>query len=98
MPLVNSLGTTSELAALFSDGSVLAAMAEFEAALGRAQERLGILPRGSADWDGVAGAGGELDAAAVAREARDSATMAIPFLAELRRRVPDAADAIHFGA
>src|SRR4051794_14839916 len=88
MPLIDSLATTPELAAVFSDESVIGAMLAFEAALAGAQARLGMLP--PIELPGAEA----FDAAAIARDARQSATIAIPFVEALRARVPQA----HYGA
>src|SRR5882724_6941082 len=46
--LIESLATTEPLADLFSDQSVLQAMLDFEAALARAEARIGIIPESAA--------------------------------------------------
>ena len=92
--LIDCQGTTEEWEAVFSDRSVLDAMLRFETELARAQARLGLIPQGAAETIAACSAD-EFDAAAIAREARSSASVAIPFVKELRSR---AGDFVHFGA
>jgi 3-carboxy-cis,cis-muconate cycloisomerase len=89
--LIRCLGTTEEMAAVFSDDAVLGAMLEFEVALARAQARLDIIPPDAADIIASAPAP---DAARIAREARQSATPAIPLVKALRAH----SEFAHFGA
>src|SRR5882724_8519097 len=97
--LIDSLGTTEEFADLFSDSAVLAALLEFETALARAQARLGLIPPSAAE--AIQRADG-LDAAAIARDARQSATVAIPFVNALTACVREfhehSARFVHWGA
>jgi 3-carboxy-cis,cis-muconate cycloisomerase len=96
--LIDGFGTTSTLADVFSDSAVVGAMLRFEAALARAQARLGMIPATAAE--AIAKTGG-LDAAQFADQARQSATLAIPFVNALTERVrqadPDAAKWVHWG-
>jgi len=98
--LIDSLESTGELAELFSDGSVLSAMLQFETALARAQAALRMIPPGAAETIARVTAA-DLDAAAIAREARQSASVAIPFVKALTVRVeaidPAAATYVHWG-
>jgi len=101
MPLIDSLSTTEALEELFSDGSVLQAMLDFEIALARAAARAGAIPAKAAEI--IAATPAEaFDAASIARAARRSATPAVPFVDALRRQVRsrDAASAtyVHWGA
>ena len=99
--LVDGLGTTEPLAAAFSDEALLAAMGRFEAALARAEAAAGIVPASVAAAIGR-GAAGPFDAAAIARNARASGTIAIPFVDLLRARVhaedTAASTYVHWGA
>jgi 3-carboxy-cis,cis-muconate cycloisomerase len=99
--LFEGLGTTEALAAAFSDEAMLAAMGRFEAALARAEAAEGILPAKTAAAIGQCSAG-PFDAAAIARDARASGTISIPFVDLLRTRVQaldaDAATFVHWGA
>ncbi len=98
MGLINSLGTTCELADVFSDASVLSAMLEFEAALARAQARLQMIPASAADAIGRVDPA-SIDAALLAHKARETATLAIPFVKELTAIVdPAAVGFVHWGA
>jgi len=100
--LIETLGTTGELADLFSDRSVLAALLEFEVALARAQARLGLIPQAAAGAIAQAAVAGAFDAAAIACEARQSATLAMPMVnalaARVRRTDEPAACFVHWGA
>ena len=46
--LIESLAATEALSQVFSDGSVLQAMLDFEAALARAEARVGVIPADAA--------------------------------------------------
>jgi 3-carboxy-cis,cis-muconate cycloisomerase len=99
--LIGSLATTEEMAELFFDNFVLAAMLAFEIGLSRAQARIGMIPTSAAD--AIARVVVEdFDPAAIAREGPDSASIAIPFVKALTSRVQsiDAASAgfVHWGA
>lgn len=93
--LIGSLATTEELAELFSDRSVLAALLQFESALARSQARLGMIPASAADAISQAAVVEDFDAAAIAREARSSASVAIPLVKALTAR---AGNYVHWGA
>src|SRR5580658_910243 len=100
--LLASLGTTEELADLFSDSSVLAALLAFESSLARAQACIGLIPQSAADAISRAAVADGFDAAAIAREARQSATLAIPLVNALIARVRQihepSARFVHWGA
>jgi 3-carboxy-cis,cis-muconate cycloisomerase len=93
--LIDCLGTTEEFATLFSDRSVLEAMLRFESALACAQARLGIIPQTAAASISAVTAD-NFDGTAIAREARRSATVAIPFVQALRSHADT--DFVHWGA
>jgi len=100
--LIDSLATTDALAEVFSDRSILQAMLDFEAALARAEAKTGVIPSSAADAIAAAASVEDFDAAAIAREARESGTVSIPLVLALTARV-QAADAgsarfVHFGA
>src|SRR5437868_9857241 len=99
--LVDGLGTTDALAAVFSDASVLEAMLDVESALARVQSGLGLVPPAAAAAIVAAARADYFDAAALAREARSSATPIVPLVATLRRRVAavdgDSAAFVHLG-
>jgi 3-carboxy-cis,cis-muconate cycloisomerase len=99
--LIESLVTTEPLAAAFSDAAILRAMVDFETGLARVEADLGLIPAAAAA--AVAAASTDpFDVHAIARAARASATIVIPFVDELRERVRardrDAATYLHWGA
>jgi len=100
--LIECLTTDAEFSDLFSDESVLDAMLRFEAGLAWAQARLGMIPARAAEAIAEAAARGGFDTAAMAREARDSATVVIPLVKQLTARVEqtdrESAGFVHFGA
>jgi len=96
--LIGSLATTEELAEVFSDRSVLKAMLSFEVALARAQTRLGMIPAAVVDAIEQAASVEHFDAAAIARSARESASIAIPFVKALMAQAGDASRYVHWGA
>jgi 3-carboxy-cis,cis-muconate cycloisomerase len=100
--LLDSLVSTEALAAVFSDESVLGAMARFEAALARAEADAGVIPPAAAEVISGAASRGGFDAAAISRSARQSGTITIPFVETLTRMVRDrnaeAATFVHWGA
>jgi len=99
--LIDALATTDALAGVFADASVLQAMLDFEVALARAQARAGIIPSSAAETIAAAAQAGAFDAEAIARDARQSATASIPFVAALVERVhaidPASATYVHWG-
>ncbi len=100
--MLNSLGTTAELAEIFSDHSVLAALLRFETALATVQARVGLIPQSAADAIARAATAGAFDTEALGRDARASATIVIPLVNALAARVheSDAASCrfVHWGA
>jgi 3-carboxy-cis,cis-muconate cycloisomerase len=100
--LLGSLGTTDELADLFSDRSVHAALLDFESALACAQARLGIIPERAAGAITRAAVPEAFDADAIGRQARVSASIAVPLVEMLSARVTAmdevAARFVHWGA
>ena len=96
--LIDSLATTDDLAELFSDRSVLQALLAFETALARAQAALGLIPADAAEGIVKAAAVENFDAVEIARAARKSASVAIPFVKALRKRAGSASTYVHFGA
>ena len=100
--LLGSLGATEELADLFSDRSVLAAFFQFESALARAQGRLGLIPASAAVAISQAAVADDFDVAAIARDARASATVAIPLVKAVSARLAAgdqvACRFVHWGA
>jgi 3-carboxy-cis,cis-muconate cycloisomerase len=101
--LVDALMSTEPLAEIFSDSSVVAAMLAFEAALARAEARLGLIPASAETAIAAAVADAEaVDAAVIAQRAPLSGTVALPLVDMLRDRVraidPAAATFVHWGA
>jgi 3-carboxy-cis,cis-muconate cycloisomerase len=100
--LLGCLGTTEEMAAVFSDAAVLAALLRFETSLARAQARLGVIPASAAAAIEQASEATEFDPAQIAREARASATVALPLVKALTARVAALDEAasrfVHWGA
>jgi 3-carboxy-cis,cis-muconate cycloisomerase len=100
--LIESLATTGPLADLFSDETVLQSMLRFEAALARAEARLGVIPRAAAATISAAASAAQFDAGAISGDAAHSGTPAIPFLRafteSVRTRGHDAAGFVHWGA
>ena len=99
--LIDSLATTTELADVFSDRSLLQAMLDFEIALARAEAEAGLIPTDAASAIATSTIDG-LDAAEIARAARSTGTVSIGFVSALatqvRSRDPKSADFVHFGA
>jgi 3-carboxy-cis,cis-muconate cycloisomerase len=100
--LIRSLATTDDLAELFSDRSVLETLLQFETALARVQSRLGMIPPTAAEVIARAAVVEGFDANLLARAARKSASIAIPLVSALTKRVReiDATSArfVHWGA
>jgi 3-carboxy-cis,cis-muconate cycloisomerase len=98
--LLGALATTVPMAEAFSDAAVLGSMLRFETALARVEARAGIIPD-SAATSIARVAIDAFDPAAIAVDARESGTIAIPFVEALTSRVrteaPDAAAFVHWG-
>lgn len=102
MRLIESLSTTEALSNVFSDDSVLRAMLDFEAALARAEARLGLIPQPAASAIEKAAKAFPGDDPNLARDAARAGTPAIPLVKALTERVrasdPVAARFVHWGA
>jgi 3-carboxy-cis,cis-muconate cycloisomerase len=100
--LIDALATTEPLAELFSDQSVLQAMLDFEAALARAEARVGIIPQSAADAITSTAVASEFDPVALAQDTLRAGTPGIPIAKALTDRVrstnPAAAAFVHWGA
>jgi 3-carboxy-cis,cis-muconate cycloisomerase len=100
--LVDTLAPTELLADVFSDTAFLAAMLRFEVALARVEARAGVIPEAAAVAIARAAVPDGFDCAAIARVARESGTMVVPFVDALLARVsaidPAAATFVHWGA
>jgi 3-carboxy-cis,cis-muconate cycloisomerase len=102
MRLIESLATTPALAESFSDESVLGAMLDFEAALARAEARVGVIPQDAADTIAALAKPGSFDAFALSAAAFRAGTPAIPLVKALtdqvRKTNAEAARFVHWGA
>jgi 3-carboxy-cis,cis-muconate cycloisomerase len=100
--ICESLATTAALSGLFADASIVSAMLRVEVALARVEAGLEIIPRAAADAIQRAANADDFDAEAIARDARASGTVAVPFVKALTARVRefDAPHAtfVHWGA
>ncbi len=91
--------TTAAMAAIVSDAAWLRAMLDFEAALARAEARVGMIPPAAAQAIADACATPDLDIEAIGRQAAASGTPVVPLLEALRARLPAGAAAhLHRGA
>jgi 3-carboxy-cis,cis-muconate cycloisomerase len=84
----------------FSDAALLRAMLRFETALAQAQGALGLIPQSAADAITRHAPGFAPDAAALAKAAAESGTLAVPFVRALTEHLHsvDAAAAAHVHA
>ena len=76
--LIESLSATEALSQVFSDGSVLQAMLDFEAALARAEARVGLIPADAAAAITAAAIAEGFDSSELARQSLRAGTPAIP--------------------
>jgi 3-carboxy-cis,cis-muconate cycloisomerase len=91
--------TTEDLAEATSGRAWVAGMLAFEAALAMAEAEVGLVPPDAATAIARCCREADIDPAALGRAARLGASPAIPFVAELRRRLPAEAEGwVHFGA
>jgi 3-carboxy-cis,cis-muconate cycloisomerase len=96
--LFGPLFTTDAMRDVFSDGARVAAMLAAEAALARAQERLGIVPAGLADAI-AAVRPGDLDLGALGAGTALAGVPVIPFVKALQARLPAGLEPhVHKGA
>ncbi|WP_346044328.1 3-carboxy-cis,cis-muconate cycloisomerase [Actinomadura chokoriensis] len=96
--LLSPVRAGTEAEAATSDLAYLTAMLDAEAALARAQARLGIIPAAAAEAITAAADAGRFDLVAVARRARGSGNPVVPLVADLRRLAGDAGEHVHKGA
>lgn len=89
-------GTAAEAAT--SDTAWLRAMLDAEAALARAQARLGLIPAEAAEAITRAARDGRFDVVDLARRAAGAGNPVVALVADLRRAVPGAAEHVHHGA
>jgi 3-carboxy-cis,cis-muconate cycloisomerase len=100
--LIESLATTGPLADVFADHSLLQAMLDFEAALARAEARLGVVPAAAAAAIAKAAKVEEFDIAVLVGETLRAGSPSIPVVKALTERVRqqdgDAAKYVHWGS
>ncbi|MEO3813122.1 3-carboxy-cis,cis-muconate cycloisomerase [Sphaerisporangium sp. B11E5] len=89
-------GTAVE--AVTTERAFLRAMLDAEAALARAQERLGLVPEGTGETVTRLCATARIDVADLARRARGAGNPVVPLLADLRKAGGEAATYLHHGA
>jgi nitrosuccinate lyase len=97
--LLSPVSAGTEVAGLTSDRAYLQALLDAEAALARAQARLGVVPAAAAAAITAAARVDRVDLAAVAGAVRDGGNPVIPLVGQLTAAVgPDAAGYVHSGA
>jgi 3-carboxy-cis,cis-muconate cycloisomerase len=100
--LIESLAATEALSQIFSDGAVLQAMLDFEAALARAEARVRLIPADAAAAIAGAAVAEGFDTAELVRQSLRAGTPAIPVVrmltARVRARNATAAGFVHWGA
>jgi len=100
--LIECLSATEALSQVFSDGAVLQSMLDFEAALARAEARVGLIPSDAAAAITNAAVAEGFDAAELVRQSLRAGTPAIPLVRMLTERVrarnAAAAGFVHWGA
>jgi 3-carboxy-cis,cis-muconate cycloisomerase len=100
--LLTPVSAGTEVAGLTSDGAYLQALLDAEAALARAQARLGLVPAAAAAAITAAARAEYVDLAALARDARGGGNPVIPLVpaltAAVRATDPAAAEYVHLGA
>ena len=100
--LIEALSTTEPLAEIFSDGSVLQAMLEFEVALAKVEAHAGVIPQSAARAIAAAARVQDFEIAALSRNNLRAGTPGIPLVKALtevvRRKDATAAGFVHWGA
>jgi len=100
--LIESLATTTPLADLFADASLLQAMLDFEGALAWSEARVGIIPRTAAAAIGKAAKAEHFDPGKLAGETLCAGSPSIPVVKALTERVRKenaaAAKFVHWGS
>ncbi|MDO5641777.1 MAG: lyase family protein [Paracoccus sp. (in: a-proteobacteria)] len=96
--LLDQLLDDAGMAAIIGDQASLAAMLRAEAALARAQARLGVIPQPAADAIARAADALRPDPAALSADVARAGIAAQPVIAALKQAVPDHAAFVHFGA
>src|SRR5271166_5099674 len=102
MTLYDELFSHSALQQILSDESRVKAMLQFEAALAKAEARVGAIPEGSARKIAEQCRADQFDLLAIAKEAAHAGNFAIPLVKMLTEAVArqdkDAARFVHWGA
>ena len=102
MNLLDSLFRSKAIDELFSDAACLQGMLDFEAALARAEARVGVIPVAAAPPIASKCKAGLFDTGAIANAAALSGNLAIPLVKQLTALVAhdnkDAARYVHWGA
>lgn len=96
--LLSPVRAGTEAEAATGDLAYLAAMLDAEAALARAQARLGIIPAAAAEAIAAAADPGRFDLVSIARRARGSGNPVVPLAADLRALAGDFGEHVHKGA
>ncbi len=100
--LIDSLASTAPLAEVFSDGSILQALLDFETALARVESRLGIIPAHAAEAIAAVANPSNFDIAQLSEKTLRAGTPSIPLVKALtqlvRGRDAEAANFVHWGA
>src|SRR5580658_11294775 len=90
--LIDSLAATEALSQIFSDKVVLQSMLDFEAALARAEARLGVIPADAAAVITSAAVTDGFDIAELVRRSLRGGTPAIPLVRMLTEKVRAASE------
>jgi 3-carboxy-cis,cis-muconate cycloisomerase len=102
MTLLDALFGSEAVAKAFSDNACLQRMLDFEAALARAEARVGVIPEGAARAIAEQCQASKLNFADLGRVAAEAGNLAIPLVAQLTAVVkatdPEAARYVHWGA
>jgi len=100
--LIESLSATEALSQVFSDDAVLQCMLDFEAALARAEARVGLIPQTAVAPIEAACAAGHYDFAALGEAIATAGNSAIPLVKALGKQIAtrdaQAERYVHFGA
>jgi len=100
--LTGAMFSTDAMQKVFSDAARIQRMLDFEAALARAEARVGVIPAAAVDAIAACCRADGIDLAALARAAGDAGNLAIPLVkqltAEVEKRDEEASKYVHWGA
>lgn len=96
--ILSPLLSDADTAAQFSDAAAVRAMLEFEAALARVEERMGLVPDGAGAAVAAAASGLELDWGRLGRGSVQAGHPVADLVDQLRARAGSFGDAVHRGA